>query len=34
MKAQITENDIEALAIKYLEQQGFQSFFGSDIAPE
>ena len=34
MKAQITENDIEALAIKYLEQQGFQAFFGPDIAPD
>ena len=34
MTAQITENDIETLAIKYLEQQGFRSFFGPDITPD
>ena len=34
MSHQITENDIEALAIKYLEKQGFHSFFGPDIAPD
>ena len=33
MSHQITENDIEALAIKYLEKQGFHSFFWARYSP-
>ena len=30
----ITEDDIENLAIELLEKQGFQHFFGPDVAPD
>ena len=30
----ITEDDIENLAIELLKEQGFQHFFGPDVAPD